>query len=137
MKRNWILAATLAMATTLTASAYEINWHTPDAGGVSDGAGYQLSGAIGQADAGTLGGGGYRLFGGFYTLNGTSAEEPCPGDTNGDDFVDLSDLSLLLGVFGTCQDELQFAPEADFDNSGCIDLADLSLLLGLFGTNCL
>ncbi|MCA9245296.1 MAG: hypothetical protein KDA32_15175 [Phycisphaerales bacterium] len=137
MKRNWMLAAVVCLASAVTASAYEINWSTPDAGGVSSRIGYELHGAIGQSDAGTLSAAGYTLNGGFITTNAAaSVQPPCAGDTNGDDMVDLSDLALLLSVFGSCEGDMQYVPAADFDNTGCVELGDLALLLSVFGANC-
>jgi hypothetical protein len=58
----------------------------------------------------------------------------CPGDLNGDQQVDLSDLAILLANFG--------APggadpdDGDLDGDGDVDLADLSLQLAAFGTSC-
>jgi hypothetical protein len=47
--------------------AYTIPWYTVDGGGgVSSGGTYTLQGTAGQADAGTLFGGGYTLTGGFW-----------------------------------------------------------------------
>lgn len=46
---------------------YEISWYTIDGGGgVSSGGPYQLSGTIGQPDAGTSAGGDYVLNGGYW-----------------------------------------------------------------------
>ena len=49
-------------------STYDLSWYTIDGGGAtfSTGGGYSLGGTIGQADAGTLSGGGYTLSGGFW-----------------------------------------------------------------------
>ena len=46
---------------------YSIDWFTVDGGGgtTSDGV-YEISGTIGQADAGSMSGGGYTLNGGFW-----------------------------------------------------------------------
>jgi len=64
-----------------------------------------------------------------------SCEPPpmCPGDANGDFFVDAADLSVLLSNFGS--------PGAgpgtgDFNADGQCDGADLSVLLGAFGSGC-
>lgn len=59
-----------------------------------------------------------------------SVEDSCPGDVNGDRLVDLSDLAVLLGAFGTT------AAESDLNGDGVVDLGDLALLLGAFGTIC-
>jgi hypothetical protein len=73
MKRSLVLLClfTLLLLTTVTAAAAvdnNITWWTVDGGGgTSSFAGkYSLSGSIGQADAGSLSGGGYRLQGGFW-----------------------------------------------------------------------
>lgn len=41
---------------------------------------------------------------GDFNQNGTDdvCENPCPGDTNGDDVVDVIDLLALLGSWGPC-----------------------------------
>jgi len=57
---------------------------------------------------------------------------PCIGDVNGDRVVDLADLALLLGGFGTVAPCLA----ADLDHDGQVSLTDLALLLANFGTVC-
>lgn len=49
-------------------AGYSIDWYTLDGGGAifSTGGSYSLGGTIGQADAGSLGGGSYQLNGGFW-----------------------------------------------------------------------
>jgi hypothetical protein len=48
---------------------YAIDWYTVGGGGGgSGGAGYSVSGTIGQADAGTMSGGGFTLTGGFWSI---------------------------------------------------------------------
>ena len=47
------------------------------------------------------------------------------GDVNGDDSINLNDLSALLGSYNTSVDTI----EKDFDESGTINLNDLSALL--------
>jgi hypothetical protein len=61
------------------------------------------------------------------TLTATPTPTPAagtPGDTNGDGHVDITDLSVLLGHWGT-----NFT-KADFDHNGTINITDLSVLLG-------
>lgn len=60
----------------------------------------------------------------------------CPGDLDENGLVELSDLMVLLPVYGACEGDAAFVPEADLDNSGCIDLADLSEFLEVFGQAC-
>jgi hypothetical protein len=60
--------------------------------------------------------------------------DACPdGDIDGNCFVDLSDLTLLLASFGACTGDPAYNAAADFDSSGCVDLNDLSFLLSNFG----
>lgn len=56
--------------------------------------------------------------------------EPCPGDANGDNAVDLADLNLVLANFGSN------TSNGDVNGDGTVDLADLNLVLANFGTTC-
>lgn len=60
----------------------------------------------------------------------------CPGDVDHDYDVDLTDLSLMLTSFGTCDGDPNYNLLADVNDSGCVDLTDLAILLANFGTNC-
>jgi hypothetical protein len=58
----------------------------------------------------------------------------CPGDLDGDNDVDLGDLSQLLahyGITGGASYE-----DGDLDGDGDVDLGDLSALLAVYGTTC-
>jgi len=96
MKTNSLIATTWITFTglTLLASAqvpeYAITRQTIDGGGVMRSAGdaYELSGTIGQPDAGVMTGDAYRLSGGFWF--GLSA-----GDCDNDGLVTLYDLTTL------------------------------------------
>jgi len=61
-------------AMTESASDYDLSWYTIDGGGVmfSTGGEYELSGTIGQPDAGVLANGEYTLQGGFWYPQQTS-----------------------------------------------------------------
>ena len=48
-----------------TGGVYDLSWNTVDAGNVSSSSIYNLTGVIGQTDAGVLSGGIYSLNGGF------------------------------------------------------------------------
>ena len=102
-------------------------------GGVSasaDGV-YTLRGVIGQHDAGALADGPFVLNGGFLAPLGPRPH--CPGDTNGDQSVDLVDLNAVLAHFGQ-----NTAPGIgpDLTGDGFVDLADLNLVLANFGITC-
>lgn len=59
----------------------------------------------------------------------TPPTPPCPGDLNGDNTVDTTDLGILLGAFGATTD-------GDINNDGITDTTDLGILLGAFGVPC-
>jgi hypothetical protein len=60
------LAGLVGLATSAQ-TQYTIDWFTIDSGGgTSSGGGFEVSGTIGQPDAGTLSGGGFVLEGGFW-----------------------------------------------------------------------
>lgn len=69
---------------------FEISRFTIDGGGdmLSVGGGFELSGTIGQPDAGVLGGGGFTLAGGFWFGQ-------FPGDCNEDGGINLFDYVEL------------------------------------------
>ena len=64
------LALLLAGIATARSQSYAIDWYTIDGGGgTSTGGVYQVSGTIGQPDAGpTMSGGNYSVDGGFWSL---------------------------------------------------------------------
>jgi len=104
------------------AQSYEITWSTIDGGGVmrSTGGDFEMSGTIGQPDAGTLNGGDFQLSGGFWF-------ELAPTDCNDDGRVDLLDVDsftrCLTGPVGGVPDGCGCF---DVDRSGGIDLRDFA-----------
>ena len=58
----------------------------------------------------------------------------CPGDTDGDLVVGLSDLLTVLSGFGDVTGD--GAPAGDLDGSGVVGLEDLLEVLGAFGDEC-
>lgn len=57
----------------------------------------------------------------------------CPGDANGDQQVNVADLSVLLANFGG---PASGPGSGDFNDDGQCNVADLSVLLANFGTGC-
>jgi len=114
MKRNTanaVLTSAMAFATTATLMAggppeYEITRSTIDGGGVmrSTSGDFELSGTIGQPDAGVMSGGDIELTGGFWI------ESP-PTDCNDDGIVSLLDH----GTFAACLS----GPDGGIDASPC------------------
>ena len=67
----------------------------------------------------------------YQTRTHVCGAESVQGDINGDSIVDVADLLLLLGSYGST------APEAvvcDINTDGAIDVNDLLLLLGNYGS---
>ncbi|MEK6799494.1 MAG: hypothetical protein AABZ12_11050 [Planctomycetota bacterium] len=125
MIRKCTFAVVLAMTASAPAQQYEISRYTIDGGGVmrSTGGAFELSGTIGQPDAGAMTGGGFELTGGFWfalaptdcnedggvnlfdfdtfesCLSGPSASiggTPCPCyDVDGDSHVTLADFASM------------------------------------------
>ncbi len=102
--------------------AFEINRFTIDGGGdmLSAGGGFELSGTIGQPDAGLVSGGGFTLAGGFWF---PLADGDC--DTDGSvDLIDFDDFQPCLsgpsgGVGRGCGC-------FDVDQDGDVDLSDVA-----------
>ena len=111
--RLLLLALMLTIPALVQADGpYEITWHTIDGGGgTSTGGPYTLTGTIGQPDAAWSIGGIYELLGGFWP-GGPLCEvgfddfarfaegwletgSGLAGDLDGDNDVDLDDLSQL------------------------------------------
>jgi hypothetical protein len=64
----------------------------------------------------------------------TYGAEPCFGDLDGDNDVDLADLAQLLANYGTTEGAAY--EDGDLDEDGDVDLADLAALLAVYGTTC-
>jgi hypothetical protein len=128
-----IVLGGLLISNVLAASGYHLSWWTVDSGGAtfSTGGGYSLGGTIGQADAGTLSGGGYILAGGFWEtvqqLGGKMflpvVQRPvlvvippqCPDEPNNDQI----DAKRLTTINAACSGTLS---EADAEDWYWVDL---------------
>lgn len=135
MKRTWALMFLgLCGVAPAAAQPFDLDWYTIDGGGglFSAAGTFEVSGTIGQPDAGltAMTGGTYELSGGFWP--GIVAGEDCLGDLNEDGSIDLGDLSILLVHFGAAG---EYA-DGDLNGDGQVDLADLSILLTRFGESC-
>jgi len=105
------------------ADDFTLNWWTIDGGGVmrSTGGDFELSGTIGQPDAGSMSGGHFTLTGGFWFAI-------APGDCNTDGGVNLFDYGdlepCLLGPDAALPlpDCKCFDVDADSD----VDLSDVA-----------
>lgn len=123
------VAGLLLWAAMAQAQTYDLTWNTVDGGGAdSTGGVYELTGTIGQPDAGDLSGGIFTLRGGFWG----GIPGPCFGDLNGDRKVDLSDLAILLADYGCNTGNCP----GDLSGDGNTNLSDLAALLAVYGTVC-
>ncbi len=126
----------LLTVSTVLGTDYALDWYTIDGGGkmFSTGGDFELSGTVGQPDANTtiMTGGEFELAGGFWP-GCTIVPEPCPGDVDGDQDTDLTDLATLLSAYGSVPDDPNWNPACDFDGDSDVDLSDLAFLLSDYG----
>lgn len=113
----------------VSVNGYELARWTVDSGGAmrSSSAGFELSGTIGQPDAGEMAGGGLELVGGFWF------GEPA-GDCDATGIVDLFDYE----DFFSCQGGpgapvgLMGCDCLDLDGDQDVDLQDFAMLMEAF-----
>lgn len=118
----WLLLVFATVCGSSVRAQYGLRWHTTDGGGVmvSTGVGYDLSGTVGQPDAGVMTGAGFELTGGFWFGQ-------VRGDCNYDGGVNLLDFQ----AYDICLSgpEGGLAPGCsclDFDGDQDVDLADFA-----------
>ena len=118
-----VVAMPVAWAGGPSGGGFELTRTTIDGGGQmrATGLDFEVSGTIGQPDAGLMSGGGLSLAGGFWI------EIPA-GDCEDDGDVDLLDYagfeSCLTGPNGNVASECRCY---DINGSGSVDLADFAL----------
>lgn len=61
---------------------------------------------------------------------------PCPADVNGDRFVDLSDVALMLSAFGATPSNSNYSLACDIDRNGVVELGELASVLAVYGNAC-
>ena len=135
------LCVAFVTAATLYAQDFDLSWYTIDGGGgESAGGDFELSGTIGQPDAGTaMTGADFELTGGFWAAppasSGGCIREPawiCDGDVDGDGQVNPVDSGLVQAAFGST-DETDLC-QYDVDCDGQINPVDSGIVQSLFGT---
>jgi hypothetical protein len=84
----------------------------------------------GMLDSGNPPGGAPIVDIGAYEFQGTT----CFGDIDGDNDIDIGDLSQLLANYGMTSGAAY--TDGDLDRDGDVDLSDLSALLAVYGTPC-
>ena len=128
-RKTFVLLAGLSVgAVAAFAQSYDLSWYSIDGGGVmrSTGGSFELSGTIGQPDAGRMIGGAFELTGGFWF-------EIPPGDCQDDGDVDLFDYGLFQSCLtGPNQPVSDACRCFDVDLSGTVDLADFAEMIIAF-----
>ena len=107
---------------------FEITRSTIDGGGVmrSTGGEFELSGTIGQPDAGALSGGEFELTGGFWLALS-------PGDCNEDGGVTLLDHAAFEPCLAGPEGAVAAGCECfDVNRSGTVDLLDFAVAQASF-----
>jgi hypothetical protein len=127
------------------APEFDLSWSTIDGGGGTSSestSGFDLSGTIGQHDAGpapggmtggALAGGGFELIGGFWPGASAAPGRPpcladCAGSGGGDDLVNVTDLLALLAQWG-----VPGGGSCDINDDGVVNVTDLLALLATWG----
>jgi hypothetical protein len=112
---------------------YDLSWSTVDGGGgTSTGGNYELSGTIGQPDAGSpaspMSGGNYELVGGFWAgITSPACTVFAPADFDQDCDVDQDDVDAFLAcVSGPDLAYLSGCEDKDFDLDGDVDQTDFA-----------
>jgi hypothetical protein len=119
-----------ALAGVGESPAFEISWHTLDAGGgVSAGASLQMHSTIGQHDAspGPLTGGPFTVVGGFWPAAG-DATPSGQADPNSDGLVNIDDLLLVINNWNNTGPNI-----GDLNGSGTVDIDDLLIVINGWG----
>lgn len=129
--------AALACGTAALAGGFELDWHTIDGGGgTSSGAGFTLSGTIGQPDAGVMTGGNFTLVGGFWAGVGVGSGGDLIGDMNCNGVVNVSDIgAFVLALTDPAAYAAQFPGcnilNGDCNNNGEVSVADIGCFVAI------
>lgn len=130
-----VLQSAIDTAEILTGEVTSINPNSPCATETLFAVGehFVVSDKSDLSEQGIAGGGTPTLADSLMALAEPSACNICPGDANGDGFVNLDDLDLVLTNFG--QAVTPFT-SGDVTGDGQVNLDDLDLVLTQFGTDC-
>lgn len=117
------VVTSLLLTSTVSAEDFSLDWWTIDNGGALfiTGGSFELSGTIGQPDAGTvLTGGEFELSGGFWP-GAVAGPAICRGDLNCDDWIDFNDINpfiLALSNWPEWKNRYPDCPERNADVNG-------------------
>ena len=109
---------------------FDLSWHTNDSGGgTSSGGIFEVTGTIGQPDAGpALAGGTFEVHGGFWA-GGVEPVPTCPADVAQppDGVVNIIDLLFVVSQWG------QPGGPADVNGDSVVNIADLLAVVAAWG----
>lgn len=112
------------LAVPSIAADFDLAWHTMDGGGgYSSSSTFELTGTIGQPDAGPMTGGMFELSGGFWPAFVPRCS--CLGDMNGDGAKNGSDIQRFV----TCVISGGSCTCADLDTLNGVTLDDATLFV--------
>jgi hypothetical protein len=145
MKRMMVISVFVLLAVgTASAQSFDLDWDTIDGGGAmwTTGGSFELSGTIGQPDAGVvMTGGGFELTGGFWP-GAAAGAAVLTGDLNCDGLVNSFDIDpFVLALTSPAAYALAY-PEcnimaADVNCDGLINAFDIDpFVLCLTGGGC-
>jgi len=116
--KTLILITTVLLTVSIVSADYSISWYTIDGGGgTSSGGPYELSGTIGQSDAGYHNEPPYEMLGGFW-VGGPLC------------IVDLEDFAAFAAYWleTTCDASNNYCDGADLVSPDGVDIDDLQFL---------
>ncbi len=128
-KKSMMVGLGTALLLVLTAQAqYAIDWHTMDGGGgTSTGGIYEITGTIGQPDAGaTIQGGDIALQGGFWALIGVMQTDGAPELRIANNLDGTATLSWAMAG----SDGFQLRVATDLELEDWADVPDVPAVVG-------
>ena len=143
MKRGLLTTATVFAVLSIICVApaladdYDIDWYTFDGGGdvFTSGADFELSGTIGQPDAGLMSGGNFTLTGGFWAVLAAGPQYSL-GDLNCDGVLNAFDIDPFVlaltnpGAYQAAYPECDINL-ADINGDGVINAFDIDPFVDL------
>jgi hypothetical protein len=122
----------LLAVSTASAQTFDLGWNTIDGGGAmwTAGGSYELSGTIGQPDAGVvMTGGGFELTGGFWP-GAAAGAAVLTGDLNCDGLINSFDIDpFVLALTSPAAYALAFPGcdinHADINGDGAVNAFDI------------
>ena len=77
-----------------------------------------------------------QVYANVQTRDARITVEELEGDLNGDCIVDISDIMLVVSVWGVQNGQPGWNPALDLDANGIIDIGDIMIVVGHWGETC-